>query len=562
MFHKYHKNPSRPTGRTKRCKEIAGCMRRIRITNPGRYDEAFKAVFGRKPQTGKSYDVEKEQEVYEAMLALDEEELKLAQSKAKKERKLAEAKRMTEAGRPAAAQASRIAAMSADEDIKSARRKITDLEAKVSRGRYKKRPEVTRVRSPGSRGRVEDTWQTPEERRVAKRLAEDYKKYLSGEKVTKRSKAAPLGTIYAVEGGAFRARIDKSGSQFAWTLYDPSNVKIASGKSPTMSHASGAVNRAKDDWVKNRGISGSRNIEVDVMRTEMNGRKAYAWSVVDRSSGRELRGGIETSKRGAERAAEKFLTQMALQEGKRERKVQRAEVVSRGLAKKFKRAFKPPVGYEEIRKYKIPDDVAKDASEARGKGRRVKGKEVLNIVYRKGKDGWYARVMKPDGTMGDELGPYKDIIKAENRATFLAGYMGGAAMRVGAHLEGNPARIINSARRGMKKLMKGKRIKNPSLADSLGLGSASAPRGDVDESVIFSDDRLDALTPSLDEESAQIFYLGYFFGVRDGIDLAGVQNFAKRRRIRKKAERRLIDASNKFKQQVLLPGRESDGNRM
>lgn len=548
MFHKYHKNPSRPSKRTKSCSEIAGCMRKVRISNPGKYDDAFQAVFGRKPKKGKVDDVMAEQEVYEAMLALDEEQLKLAQAEARKRRREAEASAPGGYLRPHLTQASKVAALSAEEDIKKSRRKIDRLEKRIARGQHKARPPAKQVKgtTKAQKGVIVDPWQTKEERKRAKELHEDWRAYIAGEQRRTKRGSTPTSAIYAVEGGAFRARIDPDGSKFRWTLYDPNNRAIDRGVESTKGNASKAVNKAKDKYLMRHGVGGQRDIIGHVMPPppEATGKdRIYNWYIEDRKDGEYLAMGTATSKRQAERALDAKLTALGLEEGRREKGVQRAELTSRQLAKKFKRPFKPVTGYEEVRRYKFPKSVSRKAG---GKGR-----SHYAVKYRLGMKGYYAQIVMPDGRFSEEIGPYKKIEEAEKRAKFLAGTMSGTAMRLGGHLEGNPTRIINAAKRGLSKMSKKHRISNPSIADRLGIGKTGIERGDVDEKAIFNRGRLAGLTTELDDDESDIFYMGYFYGVIDGIDLAGVQNYLKRRRIRKRAEKELFDVVRTFKVKAL-----------
>lgn len=564
MFHKYHKNPSRPSKRTKVCNDIANCMRHVRISNPGKYDDFFQGVFGQKPKKGKKDDVMAEQEVYEAMLALDEEQLKLAQAKAKRDRRRFESERMRKAGRPAAAQAEHIAAMSAEEDIKSSRRRIAELEQKVEHGRYVKRPPAKQVKgsTKHQKGVIEDPWQTKEERRRARELTDDWYAYMSGkERRRKKSAATPTGAIYAVDGGAFRARIDPCRAGFCWTLYDPNNNTVARGEASTKGHASKAVRTAKDRYLMQHGVAGDRDVVPTIVPPSAEARdkeRIYTWGLVERSSGNYITSGTATSQRAAERAAQAAMEKLALEEGKRERGIQRAEMVSRRRAKQFKRPFKPALGHEELREYDFPQEVVRKAA-ARKAGKATPkrlGKPKFTVKYRLGGDGWYGQIVMPGGKLSEEFGPYKKIEDAESRAKLVAGMMSGMATRVGEHLEGNPSKCMASARRGLSKISKKCRIKNPSVAERLGIDKAGLKRGAADEGALFNEQRLKGMTAQLDKYESDIFYLGYFYGVLDGIDMAGVQNYMKRKRIRKRAEKELFKVVRNFKVAALSPSEE------
>ena len=562
MFHKYYKNPGRPNKRTKACNEIAGCMRQVRIKNPGKYDAVFTDVFGRRPRS-KSDDVMAEQEVYETMLALDEEELKLAQAKAKKARKQIESVKMRRQGRPVAAQAARIAEMTADEDIKRSRAKIKDLEAKAERGRYKKRPPAKQVKgiTSAQRGVIEDPWQSKEERKRARELAEDWRRYMSGEGERKsKRERSPTGTIFAVEGGAFRARINKTKDGFCWVLYDPNNLAIDRGTASTKSAAARAINKAKDQHLMRHGVDDSRDVVGHVMPPppEASGKdRIYNWYLEDRRTGEYIDMGAGT-KKSAERELEKAKQKLGLEEGRRERGTQRAEMMSRRKAKQFKRPFKPAVGYEEIREYDFPKDIVRKAV-ARKKGKapaKRMRKPGFMVKYRLGMDGYYGQIVMPDGKLSEEFGPYKKIEQAERQSKLAAGMMAGTAMRVGEELQGNPGKLVKGARQSLSKLGKKHRIKNPSVQERLGLDRTGIERSDVDEKVIFSKGRLEGLTRELDKYDSDIFYMGYFYGVIDGVDLAGVQNYLKRRRIRKRAEKELFNVVRDFKVRALAAGQE------
>lgn len=527
IFNKHYKASPRKNPTSKLVRNIGKKFERLLKENPQKYREVFKEAFGKYPRPeGSEHDPLAE--LYEAIGKRSTEEKKLrelerlfpgaaldpkAELAARRlvrkigsiERKLARADLDPDEEKDLREEKANLNSQLDElrEEMVAPAKTLKEQQRKVARARSaeeKLRLEEEgrkRLMKPRSRGERPFRYGEEEAARM-EQLERQSRKEVGRRKGKVRKGAAPADEAFPVGESGFRGFIKSPdprqaglfGEEFAWRLYDPQDELLLSGTSKSKQSAVKSVNIAFEvmsdlandvdlDYNRKRWLGG-----VD------KGPGFHRW--VLRAKAEMERGQLRRFKRSGVAGAGKGF--------------QTYEPRSRAVGRKFKRPVELELGEEE----------------------RTKGQDYTVIVRRDMEGYWTKVVTKVDPELGKSFdtgwaGPFKGadgIEKAYRKGEVIGAQLTGAREFIAA----NPTRrkaMTSSARRTLAK-------SNPKIErDPL---SGEERFLDIESSIGIPDD------------PDQAYRVGYAWGVIRGIDTCGVQNFLKRKKIRKQYEKQILDA--------------------
>jgi hypothetical protein len=547
IFNKHYKAAPRKNPTSKLVRNIGKKFERLLAENPQKYREVFKEAFGKHPlPEGSEHDPLAE--LYEAIGKRATEEKKLRELERlfpgaaldpKSElaarrlvRKIGALDQKLSSGLDTAEEAHDRRELLDEraelnrqldeirEEMVAPAKELKEQQGKVARSR--RAEEKLKAEDEGrqrlmkkrSHGRRPFRYGEDEASRMEELEAQS-RKEMSGKKATgHRRKAAPLGEAFQIEESGFRgiiqppdpSQIGLFGEGFTWSLHDPQDELLLSGTSKTHSSASQAVKIAFETM-----SDLANGVDLD------HGRKQWLRGVnkgpgfnrwVLRAKAEMERGIMRRFKRGGIAGAGKGF--------------QTYESRTRAVARKFKRPVELELGEEE----------------------RAMGQDYTVIVRRDMEGYWTKVVTKVDPELGKSFdtgwaGPFSGsdgIEKAYRKGEVIGAQLTGAREFIVA----NPTRrksMSSSARRVLAK-------SNPKLErDPL---SGEEKFRDIESSIGIPDD------------PDQAYRVGYAWGVIRGIDTCGVQNFLKRKKIRKQYEKQILDAYKQIARSATEPI-DSDG---
>lgn len=292
---------------------------------------------------------------------------------------------------------------------------------------------------------------------------------------------------------------------YRWELFSPAHELILSGSAKRHSSAAQALAHGHD-------------IVDNILKGGEISRDRRRWL-------KGTRGGKQASDVQTHPAFDKLIKQAEL--GGIGGAAQAYEAPSREVARKFgRRAPSLSLGEEE----------------------EIAGK-AYTVFARRDREGYWIKVhTRPDPETGKVYetgwsGPYKSLDRAYRKANLIGGQMTGAQ----EFLAANPARrrtLYMGARRALAK------HNPPALAGLLG---PTIPRSAMTGTETFAD-----IAESIDvpPRSEDAFRVGYAWGVMNGIDTCGVQNWNKRRKLRRAYEKEILSSYAKVAGDIIERGKK------
>lgn len=383
----------------------------------------------------------------------------------------------------------RIAALK-DDDIAAKQLKSFRERVRANTGSYPRVQTIEQYREYIARrlyNMVKERWRNT----LMLKYEESGGKYLTPaqERARERAIRRELGAAFPM-GGGLMGIVTKDGSQYRWKVFGADGSSLMWGKSKSHSGASEKINVA-------------HRVVLNLLKEAQTGEPGFDY--LPEADRRWLSANLP----GAAVEIKRIL--LATAGEKRELDVN----TMRWLVKKEVIGEAMPVKHEEFK-------AAKSC-----KGMKVGDKRAISVRGGKvfveaARGGVYKTFVL--GKEGDKSATYrfKDCDTVMARGAMIAGAMGAGKKVVEAM--GNPAalkRLENSAGRYFRK-------KNPSLKRSpADIGAIEDLSGMI----------------GLPDDPGEAYRLGYYAGIIKGIDTCGVQNYMRRRRLRKDFQQKLLDAA-------------------
>ena len=398
------------------------------------------------------------------------------------------------------------AAGKVDEGLTDEIRRVERRREKVQRDLKKEEREILRPAARGRKTRAggEYRYGTEEDERMQALEREskremgirDVRGTRESEKKLKLDRPVQLGVFSAVVHSPDE---DDLVDLYRWELFNPAHDLLVSGASKTHSGAA-------------RGLRIAHQIVENLSKGGELSKDRRAWIEGRKTGGATVK---------THPAFDKLARSAGSGEG-----IQGYESPSREVARKFgRRAPSLSLGEEE----------------------EIAGK-AYTVFARRDREGYWIKVhTKPDSVTKKVYetgwsGPYKSLDRAYLKANLIGGQMTGAQ----EFLSANPARrrtLYMGARRALAK-------HNPKMADFLG---PSIPRSAMTGTETFAD-----IAESIDvpPRSEDAFRVGYAWGVMNGIDTCGVQNWNKRRKLRRAYEKEILSSYAKVAGDIIERGKK------